>query len=62
MNYSTKKSLVRKFYEEEVGKFYQGGDFFSNFFPDCRIGRLQFLGGCSEVLESVEIERPPQDP
>lgn len=61
MTYSTKKSLVRKFYEEEVGKFYQGGDFFSNFFPDCRIGRLQFLGAFSEVLESVEIERPPQD-
>lgn len=61
MNYSTRKSLVRKFYEEELGKFYHGADSFSDFFPDCRIGHLQFFGVFGDGLDSVEIERPPQD-
>lgn len=61
MNYSTRKSLVRKLYEEEIGKFYDRSDSFSDLFPDYRIGCLQLFGEFGDGLESVEIERPPQD-
>ncbi|MEG4286457.1 hypothetical protein QUB68_25335 [Microcoleus sp. A006_D1] len=61
MNYSNRKFLVRKFYEEEIGRFYHQYDSLSDFFPDCRIGCLQLFGEFGDGLESVEIERPPQD-
>lgn len=61
MNSSTRKSVVRKFYEEELSKLYDLSDSFSDFLPDYRIGRVQLLSLASDVFDCVEIERPPQD-
>ena len=61
MNLNACQSMVRKFYKEQLEKLYETSDSFADFFPDCRIGRVQLLNLHSDIFDCVEIERPQQE-